>query len=61
MSSSPAVALHISTGTLTNLEGRKPGGRTKGTLLVSLVLAEMAPLKWTIPEMSATAGLAEPE
>jgi len=50
----------MSTGTLTNLAGRKPGGRTKATLLVSPLLAEMAPLKWTIPEMSATAGLAEP-
>jgi hypothetical protein len=51
----------MSTGTTTFLAGRKAGGRTKATLLVLLLLVEMAPLKWTIPEMSATAGLAEPE
>jgi len=61
MASSPLVALHMSTGTVTYLSGRKPGGRTKATLLVLPLLVEMTPLKWTIPEMSATAGVAERE
>src|SRR5260370_23890998 len=61
MFSSPPAALHMSTGTLTSFAGRKPGGRTKATRLVLPLLVEMAPLKCTIPEMSATAGVAEPE
>ena len=58
--SSPPVPSHMFTGTVTYLAGRKPGGRTKATSLVLPLLVETAPLKWTIPETSATAGLAEP-
>lgn len=50
----------MSTGTSTNFDGRKAGGKTKATFLVLLLLVEIAPLKYTIPEMSATAGLADP-
>src|SRR5215469_6700132 len=60
MFSSPGVALHMSTGMLTNLDGRKPRGRTNATSFMSPLLAEMAPLKYTIPEITATAGLAVP-
>src|SRR5712691_10977230 len=60
MLSSPPVALHMSTGTLTYFAGRKARGRMKATLLVLPAVVEMAPLKCTIPEMSAIAGLAEP-
>src|SRR5579863_9783499 len=60
MLSSPPVVLHMSTGTLTFFDGRNPTGRTKATLLVLLGSVEIAPLKCTIPEISAIAGVAEP-
>src|SRR5215469_12741957 len=61
MFSSPGVASHMSTGTFTYFDGRKAGGKMKGTLFVLLLLVEMAPLKYTTPETSAIAGLADPE
>ena len=51
----------MSTGTLTYFDGRNAGGSTNATLFVLPVLVEIAPLKWTIPEMSATAGVAVPK
>src|SRR5260370_1149951 len=51
MSSRPFVALHRSTGTKTLVDGRNDAGRTNGSGLLPDVA--MAPLKWTIPPMTA--------